>query len=917
MPSIRTAHNSGHFPPATIDYSSPAIGADGTIYVGSSDGNLYAINPDGTQKWVFPTGESDLSSPALGADGTIYVGSWDTNLYAINPDGTLQWAFATNGCIRSSPAFGADGTIYLGSWDGNFYAINANGTQKWMFSTGTGHNSSPAIGADGTIYVGSDDGKLYAITQQPPPTITSFTPTNGSVQTVVTITGANFTGATAVDFGGTAAASFTVVSDTSISATVGKGATGVIAVTTLGGMATSTGVFTYTPPLAKVTLSATPPSWVISGMPVHLLATAEGGTNVLFQFWLASPFVNPPWSLLQDYSSSAGCTWTPAATGGYTVEVIAQDATGAFAAATLKYYACEYPPLTAVSVTAAPASPQLVNTPITFIASVTDGTNVQYQFWLYNQASTPAWSQLQAYSSAATCQWSPTVAGNYLLSVTAQDITGATANVMLWYTVNNAPLTAVAVTASPNSPQLVNTPITFTASATGGSSVQYQFWLYNQASTPAWSQLQAYSSTATCQWTPTVAGNYLLSVTALGDTGTANVMLWYTVNNAPLSAVSVTASPRSPQLVNTPITFTACAVGGTNVQYQFWIYNQAATPAWSQLQAYSSQSACVWTPGAAGQYLLSVTAQDATGASANSMCWYTVLDGSPLSTVYVTTSPDSPQAPNTPITFTATAFGGVNVQYQFWLYNPAATPAWSQLQAYSPQATCVWTPATAGSYLLSVTAQDATGAAVNTLLAYAINSIPALSAVSVTASPALPQLANTPITFTASATGGTNVQYQFWIYNQAATPAWSQLQTYSTQTTCAWTPMAAGNYLLSVTARDATGAAANITCWYTVLAGKPLSSIFVTTAPDSPQTPYTPITFTARAFGGVECAIPILAVQSERHTGVVPVASLFPADDLRVDADGGRELSALRHRTGRHRGGAKYLALGYRAVNIP
>ena len=75
--------------------SSPAIGADGTIYVGSDDNNLYAINPNGTQKWAFPTGMTIVSSPAIGADGTIYVGSYDNNLYAINQDGTQKWTFPT------------------------------------------------------------------------------------------------------------------------------------------------------------------------------------------------------------------------------------------------------------------------------------------------------------------------------------------------------------------------------------------------------------------------------------------------------------------------------------------------------------------------------------------------------------------------------------------------------------------------------------------------------------------------------------------------------------------------------------------------------------------------------------------------------------------------------------------------------
>jgi outer membrane protein assembly factor BamB len=144
-------------------YSSPAIGADGTIYVGSIDNNLYAINPDGSQKWSFTTGYCVYSSPAIGADGTIYVGSWDKKFYAINPDGSQKWSFTTGGPVFSSPAIGADGTIYVGSNDTKLYAINPDGSQKWSFTTGGKIFSSPAIGVDGTIYVGSWDTNLYAI----------------------------------------------------------------------------------------------------------------------------------------------------------------------------------------------------------------------------------------------------------------------------------------------------------------------------------------------------------------------------------------------------------------------------------------------------------------------------------------------------------------------------------------------------------------------------------------------------------------------------------------------------------------------------------------------------------------------------------------------------------------------------------
>ena len=103
------------------------------------DINAWAGTP-GTQKWAFQTGDRVISSPAIGPDGTIYVGSNDKKLYAINPNGTRKWAFSTGGVVKSSPAIGPDGTIYVGSYNildpynTKLYAINPNGTRKWVFT---------------------------------------------------------------------------------------------------------------------------------------------------------------------------------------------------------------------------------------------------------------------------------------------------------------------------------------------------------------------------------------------------------------------------------------------------------------------------------------------------------------------------------------------------------------------------------------------------------------------------------------------------------------------------------------------------------------------------------------------------------------------------------------------------------------
>jgi hypothetical protein len=53
----------------------------------------FALPPQGNQIWSYTTGNAIYSSPAIGADGTLYVGSTDGNLYAINSNGSLRWSY--------------------------------------------------------------------------------------------------------------------------------------------------------------------------------------------------------------------------------------------------------------------------------------------------------------------------------------------------------------------------------------------------------------------------------------------------------------------------------------------------------------------------------------------------------------------------------------------------------------------------------------------------------------------------------------------------------------------------------------------------------------------------------------------------------------------------------------------------------
>jgi hypothetical protein len=127
------------------------------------------------------------------------------------------------------------------------------------------------------------------------PTISSFTPTCGPVGTAVTITGTGFNDApsavSAVTFNGTAATSFTVNSDTQITATVPAGATtGTIAVTDSEGTATSSGTFTIGTGTAPTITSFTPTGGPI-GTVVEITGTdLTGACSVTFGGVAATTF---------------------------------------------------------------------------------------------------------------------------------------------------------------------------------------------------------------------------------------------------------------------------------------------------------------------------------------------------------------------------------------------------------------------------------------------------------------------------------------------------------------------------------------------------------------------------------------------------------------------------------------------------
>jgi outer membrane protein assembly factor BamB len=144
-------------PPAGSVLHTPIVDRDGTIYVGSGTqggGHVYAITPAGTLKWQSPRLEAAPGAPALGPDGTIYVGTVGLGhtLYALDPlTGTIKSALGMGDQVHAITVV-QDGTLYVTSAGGFLYALDAALREQWRVHLIMAA-APPVVGRDGTIYV--------------------------------------------------------------------------------------------------------------------------------------------------------------------------------------------------------------------------------------------------------------------------------------------------------------------------------------------------------------------------------------------------------------------------------------------------------------------------------------------------------------------------------------------------------------------------------------------------------------------------------------------------------------------------------------------------------------------------------------------------------------------------------------------
>jgi hypothetical protein len=246
-----------YIPPPSITSFSPTSGPPGTTVTitGTNLSGIYAVSFQGRPAVSFTivNATTIIAVAGDGNTGPIIV-SGTNGFFTSTSDFTFNYSPPTISSFNptsgtTGTSVNITGTNFIAVTGVSFGGISAS---NFYVNSPTSITAIVANGITGSVTVNTLGGTAtsagFTFTQQPP-TITTFNPIDATKGTAITITGANFNGVTSVKFGGIPAVFFNVNSNSSITAIVGNGASGVLSVSTPGGTGNSGAILTYYDPI--------------------------------------------------------------------------------------------------------------------------------------------------------------------------------------------------------------------------------------------------------------------------------------------------------------------------------------------------------------------------------------------------------------------------------------------------------------------------------------------------------------------------------------------------------------------------------------------------------------------------------------------------------------------------------------------
>ena len=375
------------------------------------------------------------------------------------------------------------------------------------------------------------------------------------------------------------------------------------------------------------------------------------------------------------------------------------------------------------------------------------------------------------------------------------------------------------VTVSASSPFLKGKPVTWTATATGPTTIHYRFWMFRKG---AWQLVQDYSTKNTLTWTPTWAdqgGPYGLQVWARSAGTTKDYESWMSAPNFEVASTpaQLTTDVEFPTPPDNPVTFklTVAEAGSDPLEYKFWIQNPT-TNAWQVMRDYARDDEAVWVPETPGRYAMQAWARR-VGSNEPYEVWtgmYAEVSRTQLRLTDLTADPGKPSETGRTVTWTAKAKGGMvgPIEYQFWVYSEKK--GWTVGQPWGPSRNFIWTPAwgTEGQNAVQVWARNAGSTATyDTWKGTELFDIRTAD-LHLTTKSLFPLAPGRQVNWLAEAADkNRSFEYQFWVYDGASS-SWSVGKPYSTDGSFAWTPNTVGTYAIQAWARQA-GSSAPYETW--------------------------------------------------------------------------------------------------------
>jgi hypothetical protein len=416
------------------------------------------------------------------------------------------------------------------------------------------------------------------------------------------------------------------------------------------------------------------------------------------------------------------------------------------------------------------------------------------------------------------------------------------------------------LTASATTPFLRGKPVTWTATATGPTTVHYKFWMYRKG---AWQVVQDYSPTSTFTWTPTFAdqgGPYSLQVWARSAGSTQPYESWlsapsFEVASAP---VQLTADVEFPTPPDNPVTFqmTVADGGSDPLEYKFWVQD-LRTNQWEVLRDYARDNQATWVPDEVGRYAVQAWARRVGSREAYELYTgkYFEVSRTTLTATDLTADPSRPAETGSRVTWTATVRGGMAgpIEYQFWVYSEKK--GWTVGQPYGPSRNFIWTPewGTEGKNAIQVWVRNA-GSTQPYDSWRGSNLFDIKTAdLHLTTASLFPLGPGTQVKWLAAAADKTtNHEYQFWVFN-GASQSWAVGKPYGPEQTFFWTPGSAGTYAIQAWERP-SGSTAAFNSWrgsgYLEVGEGPARIRSLTSNIEMSARAGTRVTWTAWASGG-------------------------------------------------------------------